>query len=82
MCVSSRPVRLNGTRGGIEMTRYNYRGFYGDYGHMIVHNDGTTNLEMICGGKVYRKKYKSLRSAKAALTRMSDAYTLTEYKED
>ena len=23
------------------MTRYNYKGFYGDYGHIVVHNDGT-----------------------------------------
>lgn len=62
------------------MTRYNYKGFYGDYGHMIVHNDGTTNLEMICNGKVYRKKYKTFKGAKIALGRMSDSYTITECK--
>ena len=62
------------------MKRYNYKGFYGDYGHMIVHNDGTTNLEMIIGGRVYRKKYKTFRGAKIALGRMSDCYTLTECK--
>ena len=62
------------------MVRYNCKGFYGDYGHIVVHNNGTANLEMICGGKIYRKKYKTFKSAKAALTRMSDCYTLTECK--
>ena len=62
------------------MKRYNYKGFYGDYGHMIVHNNGTTNLEMIIGGKVYRKKYKTFKGAKIALGRMSDSYTITECK--
>lgn len=62
------------------MKRYNYKGFYGDYGHMIVHNDGTTKLEMVCGGKVYCKKYKTFTGAKIALGRMSDSYTLTECK--
>ena len=62
------------------MKRYNYRGFYGDYGHIVVHNDGTANLEMIIGGKSYRKKYKSLTGAKIALGRMSECYTITECK--
>ena len=63
------------------MKRYNYSGFYGDYGHIIVHNDGTATLEMICyGRKFHRKRYKSFTGAKIALGRMSDSYTLTEVK--
>ena len=66
------------------MKRYNYKGFYGDYGHIVVHNDGTANLEMIIPGfptgKIYRKKYKTFTGAKIALGRMSDSYTLTECK--
>lgn len=64
------------------MKRYNYKGFYGDYGYILVHNDGTATLEMIIAGypsgKKIRKRYKSLRGAKIALGRYSDSYTLTE----
>lgn len=63
------------------MKRYNYKGFYGDYGRIIVHNDGTANLEMICSGKIFRRKYKTFKGAKAALTRYSDCYTLTEVQK-
>lgn len=60
------------------MKRYNYKGFYGDYGHIVVHNDGTATLEMICSGKKTRKTYKSFKGAKIALGKMSDSYTLKE----
>lgn len=62
------------------MRRFNYKGFYGDYGCIVEHNDATATLEMICSGKKYRKTYKSLTGAKIALGRMSDSYTLTEVK--
>lgn len=60
------------------MKRYNYKGFYGDYGYILIHNNGTATLEMIVSGKKYRKTYKSFRGAKIALGRMSDSYTLKE----
>jgi hypothetical protein len=66
------------------MTRYNFTTFYGSYGHMIVHNNGKTSLEIIWNGyipqKPYRKTYKTFRGAKIALGRIADAYTLTECK--
>lgn len=60
------------------MKQFKYEGFYGDHGRITVHNDNTATLEMICAGKKTRKKYKSLRGAKSALSKYSDAYTLTE----
>lgn len=66
------------------MTRYNIKTFYGSYGHIIVHNDGKANLEIIWNGYIptepYRKTYKTLTGAKIALGRMCDSYTLTECK--
>ena len=63
------------------MKRYNYKGFYGDYGHMIEHNNGQTTLYCYIGGKLTdKRKYKNIASAKSALYRMSDAFTLTEVK--
>jgi hypothetical protein len=68
------------------MKRYNIKSFYGSYGHIIEHNDGSCNMEIIwntcIGLKPYRKKYKTLKDAKIALGRMCDVYTLTEYKGD
>ena len=66
------------------MKTYTFNTFYGSYGKIVEHNDGTCNMEIIWNGyfpeKPYRKKYKSLRGAKIALGRMCDAYTLKEYK--
>lgn len=66
------------------MQRYNFKGFYGSYGHLIVNGDGTVFCEIIWNGclpeEPYRKTYKSLRGAKIALGRMLDVYTLTECK--
>ena len=64
------------------MKRYNYKGFYGDYGYILVNNDGTAFLEMVIpgnpSGKIFRKTYKNFRAAKSALTRYTDSYTLTD----
>lgn len=62
------------------MKRYKYKGFYGDHGHLVVYNDGTTVLYMNVAGEKTRKRYTTFKGAKAALTRMSDSYTLTECK--
>lgn len=66
------------------MKRYNIKTFYGSYGKLIEHNNGTCELEIIWNGytpqKPYRKTYKSLKGAKIALGRMCDVYTLTECK--
>ena len=66
------------------MTRYNFSTFYGSYGHILVHKNGTAHLEIIWNGyipvKPYRKTYKSLKGAKIALGKMTDSYTLTECK--
>ena len=66
------------------MTRYNFKGFYGAYGHILVNNDGTAKVEIIWNTCIhtpkFTKKYKSLKGAKIALSRMLDSYTLTECK--
>jgi len=60
------------------MRRWNFTGFYGEYGYIKEHNNKTATLEMIAGNTKYRKTYKTLRGAKIALGKMSDAYTLKE----
>ena len=60
------------------MRRFNFTGFYGEYGHIIEHNNKTATLEMIAGNKKYRKRYSTLRGARIALGKMSDSYTLKE----
>ena len=61
------------------MKKYTYKGFYGDYGTLTEHNNGETVLTCYAAGrKTYHKRYKTLTSAKRALGRMSDAYTITE----
>jgi hypothetical protein len=63
------------------MKRYTYTGFYGDYGTIIVHNDGRTTLTMNFGMRTEKRRYKSFTGAKIALGRMSDSYTIKEVKE-
>lgn len=46
------------------MRRWNFTGFYGEYGYIIEHNNGTATLEMIAGMHKYRKKYSTLKGAK------------------
>ena len=59
--------------------RYFYKGFYGDYGHITEHNNGSAVLEMYANGKrFHHKRYKTLRGAKIALGRFSDSYTITK----
>ena len=60
------------------MRRWNFKGFYGEYGYIVEHNNGTATMEMISGGHKYHKKYKTLRGAKIALGNMSDSYELKE----
>ena len=61
------------------MKKYTYKGFYGDYGTIIEHNDGAAMLDCYVNGRrVHHRKYNTLAGAKRALTRMSDSYTLTE----
>lgn len=60
------------------MRRWNFSGFYGEYGYIIEHKNGTATLEMISGFHKHHKKYKTLRGAKIALGKMSDSYTLKE----
>lgn len=60
------------------MKRYTYEGFYGDYGTLIVHNDGRTTLTMNYGTKTEKRRYNSFRGAKIALGRMVDSYTIKE----
>ena len=63
------------------MKKYTYKGFYGDYGTLIEHNNGKTTLTMHVADKTIKKSYKTLKSAKSALTRFSDCYTLTELEK-
>ena len=64
------------------MKRYNFKGFYGSYGHIKVNNAGIAYLEIIWNAylptKPYRKTYKSLRGAKIALGKMLEVYTIKE----
>ena len=64
------------------MKRWNVKGFYGSYGHIVEHNDKTASIEIIWNTSVplppYRKNYKTLRGAKIALGRMLDSYTLED----
>lgn len=63
------------------MKIYDYKGFYGDHGRFVVYDDGTTVLHMNIAGTKERRRYKTFKSAKSALTRMSDSYRLTERKK-
>lgn len=67
------------------MTRYNFNGFYGSYGHINVEKSGVAHLEIIWNGYIptepYHKTYKTLRGAKIALGRMLESYTITKYSE-
>ena len=67
------------------MKRFNYKGFYGDYGYILVNDNGAAFLEMVMpgytSGKIFQKTYKNLRAAKSALTRYSDSYTLTDVSD-
>ena len=66
------------------MKTYTFNTFYGSYGKIVEHNDGTCNMEIIWNAytahKPYRKKYKTLAGCKRALSIMCDAYTIKEYK--
>jgi len=63
------------------MKKYSYRGFYGDSGTLTEHNNGETVLRCFVNGKeTHNRRYKNLKSAKSALYRMSDSFTLTEIK--
>lgn len=65
-------------KGTMNMRRWNFKGFYGEYGYIIEHNNGAATLEMIAGMHKYRKKYSTLKGAKIALGKMSDSYNLKE----
>ena len=62
------------------MTRYNFKGFYGSYGYILEHDDGTVFVEIIWNTCIpyepYRKTYKNMRGAKIALARLLDVYTV------
>ena len=61
------------------MKRYKYKGFYGDYGRITVHNDGQAVLDMYYNGKKFHhKRYKTFRGAKIALGRYSDSYAIVQ----
>ena len=64
------------------MTRYNLKGFYGSYGYILEHDDGTAFIEIIWNGclpsEPYRKTYKTFKGVKIALGRMLESYTLKE----
>jgi len=65
--------------------RYNFTGFYGSYGHILEHNDGTAYVEIIWNGYIptepYRKTYKNIKGAKIALGRMLEIYHITDIFE-
>ena len=63
------------------MKKYAYKGFYGDYGSLTEHNNGAVTLYSYINGKmIFKGKYKNIASAKSALYRRSDSFTLTEVK--
>ena len=49
------------SKGLMHMRRWNFTGFYGEYGYIIEHKNGTATLEMIAGMHKYRKKYSTLK---------------------
>ena len=65
---------------GKNMKRYYFKGFFGDYGHIIEREDGSAVLYMFWwdGRLLHHKRYKSLKRAKIALGRMSDCYTIKQ----
>ena len=64
------------------MTRYNFTGFYGSYGHILVNDDGSAFVEIIWNGclpcEPFRKTYRTERGAKIALSRFLDSYRITD----
>ena len=62
------------------MRKWNINGFYGEYGYLKEHNDGSATLEIIAGYQKDHRKYKTLKGAKIALGKKCDSYKLTEVK--
>lgn len=62
----------------INMKRWNIKGFYGEYGYLMLNNDETATLELISGNHLYHKDYKTLKAAKIALGKMCDSYELKD----
>lgn len=64
------------------MRRFNFNTFYGSYGYIQENDDKTAYLEIIWNAAIpiepHKKTYKSLRSAKIALTKLTDSYKLSE----